>query len=222
MSLLWPPNHQNLMTPNTFVYQQLQNLQYQKIHLNKELHVCLNYHGHEGIELISEAEFEANTTEDQRKGPRGSHAYELARLTFEMKKREELVSSLKTHELRRKLYEGKLAMQRKFLDSLQVSLFHFLVPLFPHCEILNPNESLAISGAFGRDSRCGRAGQKRVQQIWPCDRLTGSGTLHRAECRAQPRISSSGAPRRRRRQRDSFRPRSTPYTIRHERRSRFD
>jgi hypothetical protein len=99
---------------------QLQNLQYQKIHLNKELHVCLNYHGHEGIELVSEAEFEANTTEEQRKGPRGSHAYELARLTFEMKKREELVSSLKTHELRRKLYEGKLAMQRKFLDSLQV------------------------------------------------------------------------------------------------------
>ncbi len=84
--------------------------------------MCLNYHGHEGIELVSEAEFEANTTEEQRKGPRGSHSYELARLTFEMKKREELVSSLKTHELRRKLYEGKLTLQRKFLDSLQVSL----------------------------------------------------------------------------------------------------
>jgi hypothetical protein len=83
--------------------------------------VCLNYHGHEGIELVSEAEFEANTTEEQRKGPRGSHSYELARLTFEMKKREELVASLKTHELRRKLYEGKLTLQRKFLDSLQVS-----------------------------------------------------------------------------------------------------
>ena len=99
---------------------QLQNLQYQKIHLNKELHLCLNYHGHDGIELVSDADFEANTTEEQRKGPKGSHAYELARLTFEMKKREELVSSLKTLELRRKLYEGKLAMQRKFLDSLQV------------------------------------------------------------------------------------------------------
>ena len=82
--------------------------------------MCLNYHGHDGIELVSEAEFEANTTEEQRKGPRGSHSYELARLTFEMKKREELVSSLKTHELRRKLYEGKLSLQRKFLDSLQV------------------------------------------------------------------------------------------------------
>jgi hypothetical protein len=59
---------------------QLQNLQYQKIHLNKELHMCLNYQGTE-IDVISEEEFEQNVKEEDRGGPRGSHAYELARLT---------------------------------------------------------------------------------------------------------------------------------------------
>jgi len=71
---------------------------------------------------VSETEFEAATTAEQRNGERGSHAYELLRLSHEMKKREELIKSLKQQELRRKLYEGKLLTQRKFLDGLKVHL----------------------------------------------------------------------------------------------------
>jgi len=97
---------------------QLQNLQYQKIHLSRELQMCLSYKGCEDLELISEEEFEACTPADKRGGPRGSHAYELARLTAEMKKREEVIKSLKQQDLRRKLYQGKLQTQRKFLESL--------------------------------------------------------------------------------------------------------
>ena len=109
-------------TKTDLVSQQLQNLQYQKIHLSRELHLCLGYKGTEGLELVSEAEFEAATTPEQRNGDRGSHAYELLRLSHEMKKREELIKSLKQQELRRKLYEGKLSQQRKFLDGLKVHL----------------------------------------------------------------------------------------------------
>lgn len=97
---------------------QLQNLQYQKIHLSRELQICLSYKGCEDLELLSEEDFEACTPEDQRGGPRGSHAYQLARLTAEMKKREEVIKSLKQQDLRRKLYQGKLQSQRKFLDGL--------------------------------------------------------------------------------------------------------
>ena len=101
------------------VSQQLQNLQYQKIHLSRELQMCLAYRGVEDLELLSEAEFEECTPADQRGGARGSHAYELARLTCEMKKREEMIKTVKQQDLRRKLYQGKLEGQRKFLESLQ-------------------------------------------------------------------------------------------------------
>ena len=101
------------------ISQQLQNLQYQKIHLSRELQLCLAYKGVEDLELLSEEDFEACTPEEQRGGPRGSHAYELARLTAEMKKREDMIKTLKQQDLRRQLYQGKLEKQRKFLDSLQ-------------------------------------------------------------------------------------------------------
>ena len=101
------------------ISQQLQNLQYQKIHLSRELQMCLAYKGVEDLELISEADFEACTPEEQRGGARGTHAYELARLTAEMKKREDMIKTLKQQDLRRRLLEGKLENQRKFLDSLQ-------------------------------------------------------------------------------------------------------
>ncbi|KAJ1469845.1 Fms-interacting protein-domain-containing protein [Baffinella frigidus] len=104
------------------VSQQLQNLQYQKIHLSRELHLCLSYKGTDGLEVVTEDDFEAATTAEQRNGERGSHAYELLRLSHEMKKREELIKSLKQKELRRKLYEGKLLSQRKFLDGMRVHL----------------------------------------------------------------------------------------------------
>jgi hypothetical protein len=42
--------------------------------------MCLNYQGTE-IDVISQEEFEQNVKEEDRGGPRGSHAYELARLT---------------------------------------------------------------------------------------------------------------------------------------------
>jgi uncharacterized protein YdcH (DUF465 family) len=104
-------------TETDIASQQLQNLQYQKIHLSRELQMCLACKGYE-LELISEEEFEACTPPDQRGGPRGSHAYELARLTAEMKKREEVIKSTKQLDLRRRVYQSKLKTQRDFLEGL--------------------------------------------------------------------------------------------------------
>lgn len=127
-------------------------MQYQKIHLHKELHMCLNYQAVE-IDVISEVEFEANVATGSRGGDRGSHGYELARLSYEMQRREEQVKVFKSHTLRKQLYEQKLAGQRKFLDSIHGYLDNVtkaaepLVKEFTKGEYVSPLETADISSA---------------------------------------------------------------------------
>lgn len=114
--------------------------------------MCLNYQSVD-IDVISEAEFEANVPAGSRGGERGSHSYELARLSYEMQRREEQVKVFKSHTLRKQLYEQKLAGQRKFLDSIHGYLDNVtkaaepLVKEFTKGEYVSPLETADVSSA---------------------------------------------------------------------------